>query len=168
VSYDRDGEMAARGRINRVLLDELLAHPYLEKEPPKTTGREEFGAHFINEIYERGLALGLSPEDLIATVTAFTVESIAVSYERFIYPHFTPDEIVLGGGGAYNRTLFHWLQRRLAPLPVLCHEDFGISSDAKEAILFAVLANETIHGIPANIPAATGSKWPVVLGKVVF
>ena len=167
-TYDRDGRMAARGRVCSEWLAELLTHPYLEKQPPKTTGREEFGIEFVKQVWQAGRDRQLAPEDMVATVTAYTVESIAGSYERFIYPRFRPDEVIIGGGGAYNTTLLQWLQQRLAPVPVLRHEDLGISSDAKEAVLFALLANETLHGIPSNVPAATGAKHPVILGKVVL
>jgi anhydro-N-acetylmuramic acid kinase len=168
LAYDQDGLMAARGKVCADLLAELLTHPYLAKQPPKTTGREKFGIAFAKAVWEAGKNRGLSQEDLLATVTAFTVEAIAGSYERFIYPRYRPDEVIIGGGGAYNPTLFQWLQQRLAPIPVLRHEAFGISSDAKEALLFAILANETLHGIPANVPSATGARHPVVLGKVVL
>jgi anhydro-N-acetylmuramic acid kinase len=168
LAYDQDGLMAAQGKVCADLLTELLTHPYLAKQLPKTTGREEFGVAFTKGVWAAGNNRKLSKEDLVATVTAFTVESIAGSYERFIYPRYRPDEVIIGGGGAYNATLIKWLQKRLAPLPVLRHEDFGISSDAKEAILFALLANETLHGIPANVPSATGARHPVVLGKVVL
>jgi anhydro-N-acetylmuramic acid kinase len=168
LTYDQDGLLAAQGKVCAALLAELLAHPYLAKPPPKTTGREEFGAAFTKRVWEAGNSRNLSAADLLATVTAFTVESIADSYESFIYPRYRPDEVVIGGGGAYNPTLLKWLQKRLAPIPVLRHEDFGISSDAKEATLFALLANETLHGIPANVPSATGARHPAILGKVVL
>lgn len=167
-TYDRDGRMAARGRVCSEWLAELLTHPYLKKQPPKTTGREEFGIEFVKQVWQSGRDRQLTPEDMVATVTAYTVETIAGSYERFIYPRFRPDEVIVGGGGAYNATMLKWLQQRLAPVPVLRHEDLGISSDAKEAVLFALLANETLHGIPSNVPAATGAKHPVILGKVVL
>lgn len=168
LTYDRDGQLAGAGEVCPGLLEELLAHPYLVKNPPKTTGREEFGAAFAMSVYEAAQRRKLAAADLVATVTAFTVESIARSYERFINPYYRPDEVIIGGGGAYNPTLLKMLQQRLAPLPVRRHEDYGISSDAKEAILFAILANETLHGIPANVPAATGAGHPVILGKVIL
>ena len=167
-SFDRDGRMAAQGTVCAEWLAELLTHPYLAKQPPKTTGREEFGVEFVKRVWQAGHDRQLSHEDMVATVTAYTVEAIAGSYEQFIYPRIRPDEVIIGGGGAYNTTLLQWLQQRLAPVPVLRHEDLGISSDAKEAILFALLANETLHGIPSNVPAATGAKHPVILGKLVL
>lgn len=166
--YDHGGNLAGKGRVSADLLEELLAHPFLLKDPPKTTGREEFGVQFAERVFRNGKTAGMLNKDLVATVTAFTVESIARSYEKFVFPRVYPDEVIIGGGGAYNVTLLAMLQKRLAPIPVLRHEDFGISSDAKEAIAFAILANETIYGIPANVPSATGANRPVVLGKVVF
>jgi anhydro-N-acetylmuramic acid kinase len=168
LTYDQDGRLADRGTVCTELLTELLNHPYLAKSPPKTTGREEFGAAFAQTVREAGRKRMLSNEDLVATATAFTVEAIAASYEKFIYPRYRPDEVIVGGGGAYNPTLLRWLEKRLAPVKILRHEDFGISSDAKEALLFALLARETLHGIPANVPAATGARHPAILGKVVL
>ncbi|MGD9153970.1 MAG: anhydro-N-acetylmuramic acid kinase [Bacillota bacterium] len=167
LTYDRDGMLAARGMVCPDLLAELLIHPYLSQGPPKTTGREAFGSEYATDIFAAGQRHGLTKEDLAATVTAFTVETITGSYERFIYPRYRPDEVIVGGGGAYNPILLKWLQKRLAPITVRRHEDFGISSDAKEAILFAILANEAIHGVPANVPTATGARHPAVLGKIV-
>jgi anhydro-N-acetylmuramic acid kinase len=168
LTYDRDGVMAARGQVCADLLAELLVHPYLTKGPPKTTGREEFGVAFTERLWKTGKLRRLASDDLVATITAFTVESIAGSYERFIYPRVLPDEVIIGGGGADNPTMIRWLQKRLGSIPVRSHEDFGFSSDAKEAVLFAILANEALHGIPANVPAATGARRPVVLGKIVM
>jgi anhydro-N-acetylmuramic acid kinase len=168
LTYDRDGLLAERGAVCADLLARLLDHPYLAKSPPKTTGREEFGVEYAQSVLAAGKRFRLAAEDLVATVTAFTVETIAGSYERFIDPRYRPDQVIIGGGGAYNPTLMKWLRKRLAPVAVLRHEDLGICSDAKEAILFAILANETIHGIPANVPAATGARHPAVLGKIVL
>lgn len=168
LKYDRDGEMAARGKIDETLLGELMEHPFLAKPPPKTTGREEFGEQFATRVLERARSLGLSGEDFVATVTAFTVESIAQSYEKFVYPRFRGDEAIVGGGGAYNKTLISMLRKRLAPAPVYLHEDFGIPSSAKEALAIGLLANEAIMGNPSNVRGATGAKKRVLLGKIVL
>ncbi len=165
--YDRDGLIAAEGRVHTGLMTELLTHPFLAKKPPKSTGREEFGAEFIGSVLEKARKIGLTPQDLTATVTAFTVESIAQHYEEYIIPRYSLDEIIIGGGGAYNPTLMRMMEERMAPIPVKRHEDYGLSSDAKEAVAFAVLANETIHGLPANLPSVTGAVRPVVLGKII-
>ena len=164
-TFDRDGALAAQGRVNETLLAELMRHPYLALSPPKTTGREQFGVPFGVKIWEQAEARGLCPEDVVATFTAFTAASVADAYRRFL-PQM-PDEIILGGGGAHNPTLVAMLRQRLAPACLAAHEEFGLSSDAKEAIAFAVLAFETIHGRPGNLPACTGAGTQVVLGKIV-
>jgi anhydro-N-acetylmuramic acid kinase len=164
LAFDCDGALAARGRVDGALLVELLAHPYLALPPPKTTGREQFGAAFGAQAWARARAQGLGSEDIVATLTAFTVASIAAAYRRFL-PRL-PDEVILGGGGASNPTLVAMLRACLAPATVTSHEAVGLSSDAKEAIAFAVLAYETIHGRPGNLPRCTGAKKRVVLGKI--
>lgn len=164
LTFDRDGELAAQGRVDRALLDELLAHPYLAQSPPKTTGRELFGASFGEQVWKRGKAHGLDDEDIVATLSAFTAASIADAYRRFLPQQ--PDEAILGGGGANNPTLVHMLSQRLSPARVTTHETLGMSSDAKEAIAFAVLAYEAIHGRPGNLPGCTGAGSRAVLGKI--
>jgi len=162
-SYDRDGEIASRGQVNRALLAELMSLPYLKRPPPKTTGREEFGAHLGGHIWRQAKSRGVADEDVVATLTAFTAHSIADAYRRFLPP---VEEVILGGGGSYNPTLRHLIEEELAPARILLHEDFGIPSSAKEALAFAVLAYETWHGRPGNLPSATGAHCPVVLGKI--
>ena len=162
---DRDGALAAQGKVDERLLAELMAHPYLQLPPPKTTGREQFGVQFGAEVWERAKALVLRDEDIVATLTAFTAASIADAYRRFL-PQM-PDEVILGGGGARNPTLRAMLRERLAPARLLTHEDLGFSSQAKEALAFAVLAYEAIHGRPGNLPSCTGASRRVVLGKIV-
>jgi anhydro-N-acetylmuramic acid kinase len=163
-TFDRDGLLAARGQVDETLLAELMAHPYLAQPPPKTTGREQFGVTLGTEIWARARAQGLHGEDIVATLTAFTAASIADAYRRFL-PHM-PDEVILGGGGADNPTLVAMLHQRLVPAHVTTHEAVGISTKAKEAIAFAVLAYETIHGRPGNLPSCTGAGARRVLGKI--
>ena len=164
--FDEEGAIAARGRVSKELLRRLMRHPFIRRRPPKTTGREEFGEHFALEVYRRGKALGLRDEDIIATVTAFTVEAIAYSYE-----HFLPgkvNEVILGGGGCFNKTLVAMLRERLQGVKVSSHEDYGIPAQAKEPLVIAILANEAICGNPNNLPSATGARSRVVMGKVVL
>jgi anhydro-N-acetylmuramic acid kinase len=163
-SYDRDGKLAARGRVDANLLVALLAHPYLQQAPPKTTGREAFGTSFGAQVWARARAKDLPAEDVVATLTALTAASIAEAYHRFL-PQM-PDQVILGGGGAHNPTLVAMLQQRLGSTPIMHHEFLGVSSDAKEAIAFAVLAYETLHGRPGNLPGCTGAKAQAVLGKI--
>jgi anhydro-N-acetylmuramic acid kinase len=163
--FDRDGRMAAAGRADPRLLAALLAHPYFRRRPPKSTGREVFGAAYADRLYDRGRRAGLSPRDILATASALTAESIARAYRRFL-PRM-PGEVILCGGGARNAGLVGRLGRLLAPAEVKVMDEFGIPAKAKEAVSFAILAWATVRGRPANVPSATGARRPVVLGKVV-
>jgi N-acetylmuramic acid 6-phosphate etherase len=162
-TFDRDGALAARGRVHAALLDELLQEPYLRQAPPKTTGRELFGTPYGARVWERAQTHGLTPEDVLATVTAFTAHSIARAYRDFL-PR-TPDEVILCGGGARNPTLVAMLREQLVPATVLTVDALGLPSEAKEALFFAVLAYESWHSRPGNLPAATGAARPVILGS---
>ena len=163
--FDRDGQMAARGAVNAMLLSELLRHPFLRRRPPKSTGREEFGDFFAERIYRQATGRRLADADLVATVTAFTAVSIARAYRRFLPA--MPDEVILCGGGARNSTLVEMLRGEMREAKMLLSDDFGISADAKEAVSFAILAWATIKGLANNVPAATGAAEPVVLGKII-
>ncbi|MDQ2817009.1 MAG: anhydro-N-acetylmuramic acid kinase [Candidatus Eremiobacteraeota bacterium] len=165
--YDKDGAMAAGGRLNARLLDWLRSHPYYRRAPPKTTGREEFGADYAREAWRRGLELDCAPNDVVATVTAATAQTIADAvpegYRR----------VITSGGGAHNVTLMSMLRtaldaRAMAPVRLDTSNAFGIDVDAKEAIAFAVLGYEAVHGRPNNVPSCTGAAQPVVLGKLVL
>jgi anhydro-N-acetylmuramic acid kinase len=161
-SYDRDGAMAAAGRVDEPLLAELLAMPYFAAPPPKTTGRELFGAQLVEPLLTRGLA----PNDLVATLTMLTVRSVADAYRRFL-PRL-PDEVVLGGGGARNPTIRAWLTDALGSgVRLLDHDDFGLPSTGREAIYFAVMGYQALNGRPNTVPACTGARNPVVMGKLV-
>ena len=163
--FDRGGKMAARGAVDKRLLSKLLRHPFLRRRPPKSTGREEFGAAFAEQLYRRTASEGLTDADVAATVTAFTAKSIARAYRQFLPA--MPDEVILCGGGAHNRTLVEMLQNELPEVKMLSTDDFGISIDAKEAVSFAILAWATIKGMPNNVPGATGAGQPVILGKII-
>jgi len=171
-SYDRDGLWAARGRVSARLLSELMAHPFLRRSPPKTTGREEFGETFVQRVVTLGGRLRLRDEDLIATATAYTAATIAAAYRRLVFPRLTPRalgqlQIILGGGGAENPVLRRMLWERLGTGALLTHADLGVANSAKEALAFAILAHATLLGRPANVPNATGARRAVVLGKVI-
>lgn len=172
LTYDRDGRWAARGKVSEKLLAHGLAHPFLSRRPPKTTGREEFGEAFLKKFLSKARRLRLSDADIVATATDFTAASIANAYRRFILPRlkasqFTGMQIILGGGGVRNPTLVRMLQDRTGFGTVCGHEDFGIDSSAKEPLAFAILAHETLNHRPGNVPSATGARRPVVLGKIV-
>ncbi|HOD84410.1 MAG: Anhydro-N-acetylmuramic acid kinase [Planctomycetes bacterium ADurb.Bin126] len=165
-TYDRDGRLARRGRVHAALLGELMRHPYFRRRPPKTTGREEFGAVYADRLRKRGLKLGLADADLVATATALTARSIADAYRRFLPAPV--DEVILCGGGARNPTLAGMLAGQLAPAAVMTTDDLGLSADAKEAVSFAILARETLRGRANNVPSATGARRAVILGKIVL
>lgn len=160
---DTDGALARAGRADVAVLRELLAHPYFRRAPPKSTGRELFGATFLDEIWPKFS----SPADLVATLTEFTAASIERSYQEWLTPRGRVDEVILGGGGARNPALVEALRCRLAPAVLRMPEAFGIGADAKEAIAFAVLGYETLRGRASNVPEATGARHPVVLGKLI-
>ena len=163
--YDRGGDMAARGVVNRTLLREMLRHPFLRRRPPKSTGREAFGEFYSEWFHREGQSHGLAPEDMVAAATAFTAATVAHAYRKFL-PEM-PDEVILCGGGAHNVTLVAMLQQELKGVKIRSTNDFGIDVDAKEAVSFAVLALATIKGVANNMPGATGADGPVVLGKIV-
>ncbi|EOD00095.1 anhydro-N-acetylmuramic acid kinase [Caldisalinibacter kiritimatiensis] len=166
--YDDEGEIAAKGKINEEMLKELLNHPYLKNEPPKTTGREEFGIEFSRQILKRYREKELKDIDILSTVTYFTAKTISDSYKKWIIPKDNIDQVVIGGGGSYNKTLLKMIKEELKEIEVITQEELGYSSDAKEAIAFAILANETIHGNTNNLPKVTGATKPVVMGKIVY
>ena len=163
LKYDRDGELGARGRVIAPLLDAWMDDVYFTKLPPKTTGREHFGVQFAKRILTE--AQGVPIEDLIATATALTAESIARAYRDFLLPRGAIDQVVVGGGGAQNPTLMRMIRERLPNVELMSHEQLGIDSSAKEAIALAIIANDAIAGLNTNIPGATGGR-PTVLGKI--
>jgi anhydro-N-acetylmuramic acid kinase len=162
-SYDRDGHMAQSGQVQLEWLSELMAHPFLAQCPPKTTGRETFGTAYALALLDVARARGYAPQDIVATLTAFTAESIADAYRRFA-PH-APQEVIVGGGGARNPALMRLLAERVG-VPVLRHEDVGLDGDSKEALVFAVLGYETWHNRPATLPSQTGARHASVLGQI--
>lgn len=163
-TYDHDGALAAQGVVAQALLAALLTEPYLHRPPPKTTGRELFGTQFGAELWQRANAAGLAAIDVVATVTAFTARSIGLAFRDFL-PRF-PDEVIISGGGALNPTLMQMLRAELAPARVMTSDELGLPATAKEAVAFAILAYESWHHRPGNLPAATGARHPVVLGSV--
>ncbi|MFI8685072.1 anhydro-N-acetylmuramic acid kinase AnmK [Rossellomorea sp. NPDC077527] len=166
LSYDEDGTIAANGTIHPEAARAWMAweKEFFKKAPPKSTGRELFGEVFVNRILqEYG---DLSKEDLVATATYFTALSISDAYKTFIFPEHPIKEVIIGGGGSYNGTLLRMMRELLPEVTIITQEEIGYSSDAKEAIAFALLANETLHGNPSNVPGATGAKIPVILGSI--
>ena len=163
--FDSNGKIAAQGKVNKRLLNEMLRHPFLKRRPPKSTGREEFGHSFSSGLYKKASEKGITDSDIVATVTAFTAKSTARAYQRFL--PVLPDEIVLCGGGSRNNTLVEMLRSELSDANMLSTDDFGISVDAKEAVSFAILAWATIKGLTNNVPGVTGADRPVIMGKII-
>ena len=161
--YDENGALAAQGQCHGALLQWMLQDEYLQKVPPKTTGREYYGEPYVDRLMDKARELQVADADILATATRFTAETIRIAIEDFCPSR--PDYLVIGGGGSRNPTLLRFIRDAL-PLPVLLNEDLGYDSDAKEAVAFAILANECIHGIGNNVPSVTGAAHPVVMGKI--
>lgn len=164
--FDKNGAVAGRGQVSGELLDLAMKHPFIDKKPPKSTGREAFGEAFCEQFMENGNRLGLNPEDLVATATAFTAEAIRRNYERFVQSWCPITELIVSGGGAHNPSLMRALRERFHGASLATIDDYGIPADAKEAVCFALLANETIAGNANNVPSATGAQQPAILGKI--
>jgi anhydro-N-acetylmuramic acid kinase len=166
-TYDRDGARAAQAPPDKALLDSLMAHEFILRPPPKSAGREEFGRAFVDRLIQEAAARKLSPAVAISTATSLTVRSIAEAYRLHVQAQIPVDEVLVGGGGVHNRTLMDRLAREFEPVPVRSTAVHGLDPDAKEAVAFAILANESIHGLPGNLPRVTGARHPVVLGAFV-
>lgn len=161
-TYDRDGRMAREGTVDEGVLEDALSDAYFCAEPPKSTGREQFGRGYAREFVADCRDRNSSDADIVATATALTARSIADAYERFLSEE--PDEIVVSGGGSHNRTLLDMLGSEV-DAPVRTIDEYGVGSDAKEAVAFALLAAAALDGVPNNVPGATGADRPVVMGK---
>ncbi|MBW8348546.1 anhydro-N-acetylmuramic acid kinase [Bacillus sp. IITD106] len=164
--FDQDGKWASKGSVHKEVAQSWLNVEFFKMTPPKSTGRELFGSQFTKQILE--VYGHLPADDLIATATYFTALSIADSYKRFVFPTTDLDEMIVGGGGGYNQSLLQMIKELLPNLSVLTQEDIGFSSEAKEAIAFAILGNETMNGKSSNVPRATGAKNAVILGSITL
>ena len=169
--FDRGGKIAAAGSVIEPVLRRMLATEFLQRKPPKTAGREEFGREFVRQFL--GACGRARKQDVVATATALTARSIADAVQRFVLPsrsNHSVHEMILSGGGSRNATLARMLAEWLAPLGVQVRfsDEFGLPSEAKEAVAFALLAYETWNRRPSNVPSATGAKRPAVLGKISY
>ncbi|MGA3315804.1 MAG: anhydro-N-acetylmuramic acid kinase [Candidatus Korobacteraceae bacterium] len=170
--FDRNGRIAARGKPIERVLQQLLRNPFFRQRPPKTAGREQFGREFVRELLR--LCRRADEHDIVATATALTARSIGIAVRKFVLPLVEPPvrfrELVVSGGGTNNLTLMRMIREELAPLKmrVRTSDDFGLPSQAKEAVAFAMLAYQTWRHLPSNIPSATGAERPAVLGKVSY
>jgi anhydro-N-acetylmuramic acid kinase len=170
-AYDRNGSIAASGQVLATVLEEALRNAYFRLRPPRTAGREQFGREYAAAFLKACGRVSSKPEDAVATATALTAETIARSYERFVQPIMKGRvDFIVSGGGARNATLMAMLSAGLEPMgcELAASEGFGMPAEAKEAAAFALLAWQTWHQLPGNVPAATGAKRPAILGQVTF
>jgi anhydro-N-acetylmuramic acid kinase len=169
--FDRNGELAARGNLLAPALKAALRNPYFQLKPPRTTGREQFGRAYAARFLAACRRLSNKPEDAIATATALTAETIAMSYSKFVKRRMGGSvDFIVSGGGVRNATLMAMLAQRLEPMgcELAASEDFGLPAEAKEAAAFALLAWQTWHRLPGNVPAATGAKRAAILGQITY
>jgi anhydro-N-acetylmuramic acid kinase len=180
--FDRNGSIAAQGKVLAPVLTQALRNPYFKLTPPRTAGREQFGREYAAKFLVNCKRHSSKPEDALATATALTAESIAQSYKQFVLRRMKKSKIVshakkesfvdyiVSGGGARNYTLMAMLAERLETMgcKLATSSDFGLPAEAKEAAAFALLAWQTWHHQPSNVPAATGAAKPVILGQVTY
>src|SRR5215472_1281808 len=166
--YDQNAAMAVQGHLSRELLAQLLRDPYLKLKPPKSTGREYFGANYVKKILALARRYKLKPNDLLHTVTVFTAASIADALRRFVLPKHKIQQLIVSGGGAQNPLLLSQLSALLPGVQTMPSSALNVPTAAKEAIAFAILAYETSHQRPSNVPTATGARGPVILGKISY
>jgi anhydro-N-acetylmuramic acid kinase len=167
-TYDRNARFALGGRLLPRLLDQLLADPYFRRPPPKTTGREQYGESYLRRLLAWGRKHKSRPTDLVRTATLLTALSIVDAFHRWIRPRARIKQMIVSGGGAHNPLLMAQIQAALPGIEILGASDLGLPEDAKEAFAFAILAYETYHGRPANLPGATGARHAAILGKICY
>jgi anhydro-N-acetylmuramic acid kinase len=158
---DRGGKIAASGQVDRVLLDELLADPYYRRRPPKSAGREQYGAEFVARLKKAGLPM----RDLMATATVLTAATVAMGVGN---SGREGTDLIVSGGGVHNPQIMAHLAGFLPGVAISTSTEHGIDADAKEAIAFAVLAYQTWRKRPSNLPSATGARHAVVLGDITM
>ncbi|MEK3885521.1 anhydro-N-acetylmuramic acid kinase [Paenibacillus sp. PL2-23] len=168
MSYDANGAWAALGRPDAELLASLLSHPYFKGAPPKSTGRELFGAAYTTELLAQASERGLAAADIVATATALTAHTIADACRELVLPRCRVDEVIVSGGGAHNATLLRMLGELLPQQRLMTSGELGLADDAKEAVIFALLGHDFLRGIPNNVPAATGADCRTVMGKLAL
>jgi anhydro-N-acetylmuramic acid kinase len=190
--FDKNALLARRGRINDRLIRHLMRDPYLKLSPPKSTGREYFGARYVNNLLTFGRTHKIRPADLLYTTTYFTAASIVDALRRFVLPKHKISQLIISGGGAQNPLVMLLLSVLLVGvasesdasissprtsgrtthsferIEVIASDQFRVPSEAKEAYAFALLAYETFHHRPSNLPSATGATRPAILGKISY
>jgi len=166
--FDKNAALASQGRSLPALLDDLMRDPYLKLAPPKSTGREYYGQAYLKELLALGRHHRAKPNDLIRAATIFTALSVVDALNRFVLPRADIHQLIVSGGGARNPIILAQLSAALPAIQVLPSSRLGIPEDAKEAFAFALLAYETFHQRPANLPSATGARGPAILGKISY
>lgn len=168
--YDDNGQIAAAGTPDHDLLADLLVADYFRTQPPKSTGRESFGASYVDQLVEAAQSRNLSNADLVATVTLLTAASVYQAYAQFVRPEYEADALYASGGGVHNDTMMQMLSDAFSPIPVARTSDLegGVNPDAKEAVLFAVLAHETANGVSTGLPGVTGASASAIQGSLSF
>jgi anhydro-N-acetylmuramic acid kinase len=166
LTYDADGAWAAQGNVCQALLNQWLSDPFFAQPPPKSTGRERFGAQYAAHCVQAAQALDLSPADTLATLSELTAASVELSYRQWLKA--MPKEVLLCGGGSRNRDLQRRLQARLSDTQVTTTDAMGLDGDYKEAMAFAVLAFWRWHQIPGNLPRVTGARQGCLLGELAM
>jgi len=172
--FDKNAKLARRGHLDQRLIKHLLKDPYLKNRPPKSTGREYFGAAYVKKLLAFGGARKIAPADILYTVTYFTAASISDALRRFVIPDHKIHQLIVSGGGANSPLLMALLKVMLQTqswpnfIEVLPSSALGVPTDAKESLAFAILAYESFHRRPSNIPSATGARRPAILGKISY
>lgn len=166
--FDDGAKMALAGRAIPALLDELMRDPYLKSAPPKSTGREYYGADYVKRVLAMGRRYRARPNDLIRCVTIFTALSVVDALNRFVTRKTKIDQLIVSGGGARNPLIMAQLAAALPGIEVLSSSRLGVPEEGKEAFAFALLAYETFHRRAGNVFSATGASGPAILGKICY
>jgi len=166
--YDKGARLAQQGRSIPALVDELMHDPYLKLAPPKSTGREYYGRTYLQKLLAAGGRHKANPNDLVRAATVFTSLSIVDALNRFVLPKTKIHQLIVSGGGAQNPLILGQISAALPRIQIVPSSELGVPEYAKEAFAFALLAYETFHGRPSNLPSATGARRPAILGKISY
>jgi anhydro-N-acetylmuramic acid kinase len=166
--FDKNARLASLGRSIPAVLNELMKDPYLRLSPPKSTGREYYGQAYVRKLLALGRQHRAKPNDLIRAATLFTALSVVVALNRYVLPKTKIHQLIVSGGGAHNPLILGQLAALLPGIEIVVSSHFWIPEDAKEALAFALLAYETFHQRPSNLPSATGARGPAILGKISY
>jgi anhydro-N-acetylmuramic acid kinase len=166
--YDKNAAIAQTGRSIPALINELMRDPYLTQHPPKSTGREYYGRTYVKNLLAAGRKHKAKPADLIRAATIFTALSVVDALHRFVLPKYKIEQLIVSGGGARNPLILAQIAAALPQMDIVPSAELGVPTDAKEAFAFALMAYETFHQRPANLPSATGANGPAILGKISY